>query len=64
MTSFLEAFSLEADMLFEKAKRYRAEANELSINDTRKAVYERVIVDLLEHSRSISNQIITHADKG
>lgn len=60
-TDTLLALSTEASALLEKAKKYREEMDALPPGDSRRAVYERLIRDLLSASRTISANVTVSA---
>jgi hypothetical protein len=54
----LNVLSNEANSLLEQAKTYRALMDDLPPNDSRRAVYEGIIRDLLDRSRRLSEAVI------
>jgi hypothetical protein len=53
----LTILASEADSLLDQAKKYRAELEALGPDDSRRAVYETIIRDLLERSRRLSSAV-------
>jgi hypothetical protein len=49
----------EARALYEQAKKYRAEMEALPADDPRREVYERMIIDLLDRSKKLSQEVKT-----
>ena len=48
----------EADALLSQAKKYRQEMDALPPGDTRREVYEKMIRELLDLSRKLSNKVV------
>jgi hypothetical protein len=55
----LNILASEADSLLDQAKKYRAEMDALPAGDPRREVYDKMIRDLLERSRRLSNAVTT-----
>lgn len=60
-TSALKMLSSEADSILEQAKKYREEMEKLPANDPGRAIYEKVIRDLLDRSRNLSTVVTSSA---
>lgn len=58
-SSSLGFLTSEADALLNQAKKYRQEMDALPQGDTRREVYEKMIRELLDLSRKLSNKVMT-----
>jgi hypothetical protein len=59
--SSLGLLNSEAISLLDQAKKYRAEMEKLPTDDQRRQIYEQMIRDLLDRSRSLSVTVTTSA---
>jgi len=57
----LGILSSEADSLLSQAKEYRKLMEALPVNDPQRAVYEKIILDLLQRSRRMSVAVTSTA---
>jgi hypothetical protein len=51
--------SREAVSLLDQARKYKAEMDQLAPEDQRREVYEKIIQDLLDRSKKLSNFVVT-----
>lgn len=57
----LELLSSEAASLLDEAREYRAEMDKLPADDPGRSIYERIIRNLLERSRRLSDSVSSTA---